>query len=91
MNEPARQEIRRKRITALILGTTIVFGTILFVYALVQQTEAIRQGRIAKQLQVELEQCKGEVAQLKKLQEDAIREANRQRAIAEEHYRSKKK
>jgi len=91
MKEPPSQELKRARITALLLAAMLVVALISFVYALIQQTETKRQEKIATQLQVELKQCKSEVAQLNKRQEDALKEAERQRAIAEQQIRMLKK
>ena len=63
-------DLKRARRIALVLGIFLVITLISIVYALVQQTEAKRQEKLATQLQEEVLKLRIRVVQAQKLAEE---------------------
>jgi asparagine synthetase A len=69
--------LKRARRIALVLGIFLVITLISMVYALVQQTEAKRQEKLATQLQEEVLKLRIRVVQAQKLAEEQMQLASK--------------
>ncbi len=80
----AKRRLQRARVTALVLGAFLVVALIAFVYALVQQTEAKRQEKLATENAVKAEQNAAAAITAQKQAEKSAKEALEAKAIADE-------
>ncbi len=80
----AKRRLQRARVTALVLGAFLVVALIAFVYALVQQTEAKRQEKLATENAIKAEQNAAVAKEAQIKAEASAEEARKAQALAEE-------
>ena len=80
----AKRRLQRARVTALVLGAFLVVALIAFVYALVQQTEAKRQEKLAIENASKAEKSALEAKEQQKLAEISAQKAREAQIVAEE-------
>src|SRR5258708_26813193 len=79
----AKRRLQRARVVALVLGAFLVVALIAFVYALIQQTEAKKQQKLAQQNEARAVEQQGLAEKARKDAEAQRDRANEQTQIAE--------
>lgn len=70
-----RQQLRRARITAIVLASATIVCLVSLVFAFIKKTEADKQWNYFKELEVEMQRFKIEAEQQRGLAEQAFIEA----------------